>query len=192
MPEETMIPMSALRAGLKMRAVAYAHMLDVMREHLGLEKPREIGQEATRRLGQDMGPAFAEYAPIDLTGLKDAFLGGIPGIGELFVTNVVQCDDEELQIYFERCPLKDGWTEMGKSDDDMEQLCKFADAIDGGLFEAAGFTFAGETWKPGQPGCGFCLAPPLMRVNSFRSPPCKTDGRLDQLRAWPCPKKRFR
>ena len=153
MNDETMIPMSALRAALKMRAVAYAHMFDVMREHLGEEKAQEIGQEATRRLGQDMGPNFAKFAPNDLNGLKEAFLGGIPGIGELFVPEVVQCDDEELQIYFERCPLKDGWTEMNKSDHDMQQLCKFAGAIDGGLFEAAGFTFAGETWNPGQPGC---------------------------------------
>ena len=151
--DETMVPMSALRAALKMRAAAYAHMFDVMREHVGLEKAQEIGQEATRRLGQSMGGAFTDFAPDDLPGLGEAFLGGIPGIGELFVPEVVQCDEEELQIYFERCPLKDGWTDMGKSDEDMEELCKFAGAIDGGLFEAAGFTFAGETWKPGQPGC---------------------------------------
>ena len=153
MTAETMIPISALRAALKMRAAAYAHMFDVMREHLGLEKAQEIGQEATRRLGQGMGGAFTAYAPNDLAGLKDAFLGGIPGIGELFVPEVVKCDDEELQIYFERCPLKDGWVEMGKSDAEIEQLCKFAGAIDGGLFEAAGFTFAGETFQAGQPGC---------------------------------------
>ena len=66
MNDETMIPMSALRAALKMRAVAYAHMFDVMREHLGEEKAQEIGQEATRRLGQDMGPNFAKFAPNDL------------------------------------------------------------------------------------------------------------------------------
>jgi hypothetical protein len=153
MTEEATVPMSALRAALKMRAVAYAHMFDVMREHLGQEKAQEIGQEATRRLGEGMGDAFKQFAPNDLAGLKDAFLGGIPGIGDLFIPEVVKCDEDELQIYFERCPLKDGWTEMGKSDEDMEQLCKFAGAIDGGLFEAAGFTFAGETWKPGQPGC---------------------------------------
>jgi len=153
MTTETMVPISALQAALKMRAAAYAHMFDVMCETIGLEKAMEIGQEATRRLGADMGPAFGKYAPDDLQGLKEAFLSGIPGIGELFIPEVVKCDDDELEIYFQKCPLKDAWEDLGRSDRDLENLCKFAGAIDGGLFTAAGFTFAGETWKPGQTGC---------------------------------------
>ena len=101
MTSETMIPISALRAALKMRAAAYAHMFDVMREQLGLEKALEIGQEATRRLGTEMGGNFSEFGPADLEGLKDAFLAGIPGVGELFIPEVVKCDGDELEIYFQ-------------------------------------------------------------------------------------------
>ena len=43
--------------------------------------------------------------------------------------------------------------ELGRSEADLEHLCQFAGAIDAGLFTAAGFSFAGETWKPGEPGC---------------------------------------
>ncbi|MDP6689200.1 MAG: L-2-amino-thiazoline-4-carboxylic acid hydrolase [Alphaproteobacteria bacterium] len=150
---ETMIPISVLRAALKMRAAAYAHMFDVMREQLGLEKALEIGQEATRRLGASMGNSFSEYGPDDLAGLKDAFLAGIPGGDELFIPEVVKCDADELEIYFQKCPLKDTWTELGRSDEDLEHLCEFAGAIDAGMFTSAGFVFAGDTWKPGEPGC---------------------------------------
>jgi hypothetical protein len=153
MAPETMIPISALRAALKMRAAAYAHMFDVMREQLGLEKALEIGHEATRRLGSDMGKSYSDFGPDDLAGLRDAFLGGIPGIGELFIPEVVKCDADELEIYFQKCPLKDAWAELGRTDEDIEHLCDFAGAIDAGLFTSAGFSFAGETWKPGQSGC---------------------------------------
>ncbi|MDP6067850.1 MAG: L-2-amino-thiazoline-4-carboxylic acid hydrolase [Alphaproteobacteria bacterium] len=85
--------------------------------------------------------------------MRDAFLGGIPGIGELFIPEVVKCDADELEIYFQKCPLKDAWTELGRTDEDIEHLCDFAGAVDAGLFTAAGFSFAGETWKPGQSGC---------------------------------------
>ena len=101
MVPETMVPISALRAALKMRAAAYAHMFDVMREQLGLEKALEMGREATRRLGASMGNSFSEYGPNNLAGLKDAFLAGIPGGDELFIPEVVKCDADELEIYFQ-------------------------------------------------------------------------------------------
>jgi hypothetical protein len=104
-------------------------------------------------MGVEMGKNFSAYGPDDLPGLKDAFLGGIPGGGELFVPEVVRCDGDELEIYFQKCPLKDAWMEMGRTDEDLEHLCDFAGAIDAGMFTAAGFTFAGETWKSGEPGC---------------------------------------
>ncbi|MDP6256841.1 MAG: L-2-amino-thiazoline-4-carboxylic acid hydrolase [Alphaproteobacteria bacterium] len=153
MTQETMVLISTLRAALKMRAAAYAHMFDVMREQLGLEKALEIGKEATRRLGSEMAGNYRQYGPDDLQGLKEAFLGAIPGGGELFIPEVVKCDQDELEIYFQKCPLKDAWTDLDRSDEDLEHLCDFAGAIDAGMFTSAGFTFAGETWKPGQSGC---------------------------------------
>lgn len=153
MTQETMIPISALKAALKMRAAAYGHLFDVMRAELGLEKSLQIGREATRRLGAEIGETYRAFGPDDLPGLAEAFLGAIPGVGELFIPEVVNCDRDELEIYFQKCPLKDAWMEQGRGDEDLAHLCQFAGAIDAGLFTAAGFSFAGETWQPGEPGC---------------------------------------
>jgi hypothetical protein len=142
-----------LRRSFNMRAAAYAYMFDVMRERLGTEVALEIGMEATRRMGKEMGKTFAEFGPANLRGLKDAFIAGIIDGDEMFKPDVKQCDDKELRINFRDCPLKRAWLEMGRSDEDIALLCKMAGRIDNGLFEGAGFTFAGETWQPGDEGC---------------------------------------
>ena len=105
MTQETMIPISALKAALTMRAAAYGHMFDVMRAELGLELALQIGRESTRRLGAEMGETYRAFGPDDLPGLAEAFLGAIPGVGELFIPEVVNCDRDELEIYFHKCPL---------------------------------------------------------------------------------------
>lgn len=142
-----------IRRAFAMRADAYGHLFDVMREKLGVEKALEIGMEATQRMGVEMGKAFAHLGPDDLAGLKDAFLGGIIDGEAMFAPEVIRCDKDELLIQFHRCPLKEAWAAKGRSDEDVDLLCRLAGAIDRGLFETAGFTFAGETWKPGQSGC---------------------------------------
>jgi hypothetical protein len=43
--------------------------------------------------------------------------------------------------------------DQGRNGAELEDLCVIAGAIDGGLFETAGFTFAGDTWRQGQQGC---------------------------------------
>ena len=142
-----------LRRSFAMRAQAYAHMFDVLREEFGAERALELTMRATRRMGEQMGKAFEEHGPRDLAGLQKAFLSGIIEGEALFAPQVVQCDDERLEIYFHRCPLKEAWVDMGRSDEDLEMLCRVAGAIDSGLFTRAGFTFCGDTWKPGEPGC---------------------------------------
>lgn len=142
-----------LRRSFAMRAHAYAHMFDVLREEFGPERALELTMRATRRMGESMGAAFEEHGPRDLAGLKNAFLSGIIEGEALFSPEVLRCDDERLEIQFHRCPLKEAWVEMGRSSEDVEMLCQMAGAIDGGLFTRAGFTFAGDTWKPGQEGC---------------------------------------
>ena len=57
--------------------------------------------------GQDIGQQFYQFAPKNLTGLKDAFLGIIPDEGRLFDPHVVQCDAESLVIRLNTCPLKE-------------------------------------------------------------------------------------
>ena len=144
---------TTLRKSFAMRAIAYGHMFDVLREAFGTTKALELGMEATRRLGVDMGPRYRDAAPDDLAALRDAFLGGIPEREAMFAPEVVRCDDDLLEIKFHRCPLKEAWEADGRSQEDIALLCRMAGAIDRGLFETAGFTFAGDTWSPGETGC---------------------------------------
>lgn len=142
-----------LRRAFAMRAAAYAQFFDVLRERLGSARALEIATEATLRMGRNMGGAFALHGPADLRSLKDAFLGGIIEGETLFAPELRRCDDKKLEIYFHRCPLKEAWQDQGRSDRDVALLCKVAGAIDCGLFERAGFVFAGKTWRPGESGC---------------------------------------
>jgi L-2-amino-thiazoline-4-carboxylic acid hydrolase len=149
-----------LRRAFAMRAAAYAHTYDVLAEDFGEERALELCMRATRRMGEAMGVAFATHAPADLPALKDAFLGGIIEGAALFAPEVVQADSEAMRINFHRCPLKEAWEEQGRSPKEVEVLCKVAGAIDVGLFEGAGFTFAGETWSEGEKGCcRLCVLP---------------------------------
>jgi hypothetical protein len=136
-----------------MRAAAYGHFLDVLTEELGPERALALSMRATERMGRTMGGAFAHLGPADLGGLKDAFLGGIIEGEALFEPEVKRVDAEALEIHFHRCPLKEAWQAEGRPPDEVERLCRMAGAIDKGLFEAAGFTFAGATWQAGESGC---------------------------------------
>lgn len=149
------VTLDMLKGAFAMRAEAYAHVFDVLSEEYDTQTAVELIARATRRLGREMGQKFSHLGPDDLPGLRDAFLSGIPCASDMFAPEVVRCDSERLEIQFHRCPLKDHWVANGRSDADVENLCKAAGAIDGGLFTRAGFVFKGETWKPGQEGC--CL-----------------------------------
>lgn len=152
-PSGRVTPIETLQAAFAMRAQAYAHMFDVLRENFGVERAVDLLREATRRMGVKMGAKFADLGPDDLEGLKQRFLAGILEGDVLFQPQVMRCDAERLEIQFHRCPLKEAWQAMGRSDEDVRLLCKAGGAIDGGLFGAAGFTFKGETWTPGREGC---------------------------------------
>lgn len=142
-----------IRRAFAMRAQAYAHIHDVLAEELGADRALELTMRATERMGRQMGASLAALGPDDLAGLRDAFLGGIIEGEALFGPEVKRCDSDELIIQFHRCPLKEGWIAMGRNPAEVATLCRMAGAIDKGLFEAAGFTFAGETYRPGDAGC---------------------------------------
>jgi len=149
------VTLDDLRRAFAMRATAYAHMLDVLRERFGTETALDIGREATGRMGTALGAGFEQFGPADLAGLKDAFLGGLGAAEPLFLPELQQCDGAELRIQFHACPLKERWQAMGRAPEEVALLCRFAGAIDTKLFERAGFSFAGETYTPGRSGC--CL-----------------------------------
>ena len=142
-----------LRRAFAMRAASYAHFYDVLREAFGRDRALALCKQATQRMGEAMGPALGGFAPDDLDGLRDAFLGGIIEGEALFAPTDVAVDDQALRIDFARCPLKEAWETMGRGAAELEDLCEIAGAIDVGLFESAGFRFAGRTWRVGQQGC---------------------------------------
>ena len=90
---------------------------------------------------------------VDMEGLKEAFVGGIPDDGAMFKPEVERCDAEGLDIKFHGCPLRDAWMEMGLPEEEVATICRIAARIDNGTFEGAGFEFTADTWQPGDDGC---------------------------------------
>lgn len=138
---------------MKMRARMYYHIFCELRDEVGEEKATAIMKNGIIKGGKDLAVKFTDFAPGDLKGLKEAFLGSIPDNGSIFSPEVVKCDDDDLIIQFHSCPLKEAYEEMGLDDEEKEKILAIAAAIDGGLFGSAGFNFTSTTWKPGQEGC---------------------------------------
>lgn len=137
----------------KNRAILYYLIFDEMRQELGAEKAEEIMKRAVYKRGEEKGLRFAEFGPGNLEGLKQAFLGGIPDDGHMFEPEIIRNEPQALDIKFHRCPLREAWVEAGLPEDDVATLCRIAARIDNGTFEAAGFGFHADTWKPGGEGC---------------------------------------
>jgi hypothetical protein len=138
----------------KNRAVIYYLIYDELRTSLGADRAEEILSRAVYRRGAMRGKeTLAQFGPNDMTGLKAAFLGGIPDDGRMFQPEILHDDPAALDIQFHGCPLRDAWLELGLQANEVETMCRIAGRIDNGLFEAAGFRFSSETWKPGDSGC---------------------------------------
>ncbi|MGI6420145.1 MAG: L-2-amino-thiazoline-4-carboxylic acid hydrolase [Thermoguttaceae bacterium] len=137
----------------KNRAILYYLIFDELCGEVGAERAEEIMKRAIYRRGQQKGEKYAAYAPDDLAGLKEAFVGGIPDGGAMFGPEVLRCDAVALDIKFHNCPLRDAWMEMGLAGEKVATMCRIAARIDNGAFEAAGFKFSADTWQPGGEGC---------------------------------------
>jgi hypothetical protein len=142
-----------LYAAFKNRALMYWHVFDELRKALGEPQATGLMARAIEARGREIGRPFARYAPADLTGLRDAFVGGVPDEGRMFAPRVERCDAAALDIVLQRCPLKEAWQEAGVSETDIAMLCRIAGRVDNGTFEAAGFEFSADTWQPGREGC---------------------------------------
>lgn len=142
-----------LLAAHKARALFYAAIFDELFRRLGEAEAEALMKAAVYRRGAEVGRRFAAFAPSDLTGLARAFLDFVPDRGRLFEPEVRRCDAEELVIHMHRCPLKEAWQEAGLPEERVARLCRIAGHVDDGTFEAAGFRFAGRTWRPGEEGC---------------------------------------
>jgi hypothetical protein len=142
-----------LRASFKNRAILYYLIFDELRREYGEQQAIAVLKRAIYRRGEQIGRQFCEFAPHDLAGLKDAFLGIIPDEGRMFDPQVVECSSESLVIHLNSCPLKEAWEELDLNVSDKSIMCEIAGEIDKGTFEAAGFSLAPDTWKPGRSGC---------------------------------------
>jgi hypothetical protein len=142
-----------LYAAFKNRALMYWHVFDELRRALGEPQATGLLARAIEARGREIGRQFARYGPADLAGLREAFVGGIPDGGRMFDPEVQRCDAQALDIKLRRCPLQDAWREAGVPDADIATLCRIAGRVDNGTFEAAGFEFSADTWRPGHDGC---------------------------------------
>jgi len=142
-----------LYAAFKNRALMYWHVFDELRRALGEPQATGLMARAIEARGREIGRQFARYAPADLAGLRDAFVGGVPDEGRMFAPRVERCDAVALDIALQRCPLKEAWQAAGVSETDVATLCRIAGRVDNGTFEAAGFEFSADTWQPGRGGC---------------------------------------
>ena len=144
---------SELYAAFKNRALMYWHVFDELRKALGEPQATGLMARAIEARGREIGRQFSRYAPADLAGLRDAFIGAVPDEGRMFAPRVQRCDAAALDIALQRCPLKEAWQEAGVSESDITTLCRIAGRVDNGTFEAAGFEFSADTWQPGREGC---------------------------------------
>ena len=137
------------------RARIYHLLFEQLRSELGAERAAEAMGPAIYRRGVQNAAKYARFAPRDLEGLRQAFLANLPDDGAMFAPEVVRCDAEGLDIRFHRCPLKQAWLDAGLAEEEVATLCRIAARVDSGLFEAAGFRFHADTYRPGAEGCCF-------------------------------------
>lgn len=142
-----------LRAAHKGRAMVYAAVFDQLERRLGAGEAEAIMKAAIHDRGEAVGKRFTVHAPADMKALAKSFLEFVPDRGRLFAPEVRRCDDEGVDIYFHRCPLKEAWEEAGIPSERRVTLCRIAAFVDNGTFEPAGFGFSAETWQPGEGGC---------------------------------------
>jgi hypothetical protein len=137
------------------RAHIYHLLFSQLRSELGAERAAELMARAIYQRGAQNAAKYASFAPRDLDGLRQAFLANLPDDGAMFAPEVVRCDAEGLDIKFYRCPLKEAWMGAGLPEEEVAALCQIAAQVDSGLFEAAGFRFHADTYRPGAEGCCF-------------------------------------
>lgn len=142
-----------LRAQIANRALFYLAAYDALADALGAERAEAVLTRAVWLRGRAMGEAFRRFAPADLAGLKEAFLGGLPGGETLFRPELRRCDAGALEIKLQACPLQQAWQDAGVPEPKRAVLCRIAGAVDLGTFEEAGFGIENRTWRPGQEGC---------------------------------------
>ena len=131
----------------------YYLIFDEIRRELGAEKAEEMMKRAIYRRGVQKSSKYARFAPGDMEGLCEAFVGGIPDEGRMFQPEVLRCDAAGVDVKFHACPLREAWQAAGLADEEVAIICRIAARVDKGTFDVAGFQFSADTWQPGGEGC---------------------------------------
>jgi hypothetical protein len=122
-----------LEAAFAARGRVYWHMYEALREALG--------------------PAEAERLVSSAVEAAHFLRVASPDWGRLFAHEVRQDERGRVEIHVLRCPLKDAWQADGRSEAEVETLCRIAGRADWGCFSAAPCAFEAETWTAGRSGC---------------------------------------
>ncbi|MFO7905245.1 MAG: L-2-amino-thiazoline-4-carboxylic acid hydrolase [Planctomycetota bacterium] len=142
-----------LYGSFRHRARLYYLIFDELRRTLDEPRAIELLQRAIRRRGEEIGQRFAQFAPDDLAGLRDAFLSTVPDEGRMFAPTVDHCDDQRLDITLHSCPLRDAWLDDGLDPEEAATMCRIAAIVDEGTFVGAGFEFSADTWAEHREAC---------------------------------------
>ena len=157
-----------LDAAFAARARFYWQMLVTLREAVGDAEAERLLSRAVERHGATAGASiFAGMTAREPLDVVTRFLTvASPNWGRLFPHEVEESGGT-VTVRVMRCPLKDAWVADGRTEAEVETLCRIAGRADHGVFGESGCEFAAETWRPGREGC--C-------VLSF-GPPDKTSPR---------------
>lgn len=136
------------------RALLYWEIYRAFAAEVGPAKAAELLATAIERRGEAAGQAlFGKLGAPTPTAVADAFLAVSPDGGRIFPHDRIDEADGSVRIAVRRCPLKDAWSRIGLSDDELALMCRIAGRFDNGCFGAAGIGVAAETWQPGMGGC---------------------------------------
>ncbi len=89
----------------KNRAMIYYLIYDELRKELGADRAEELLSRAIYRRGQQRGrQRYGKFAPSDLAGLAQAFVGASADDGRMFKPEVVRNDPERARRSARRLP----------------------------------------------------------------------------------------
>lgn len=143
-----------LEAAFAARARVYWHVYATLREEVGAAEAERLLGRAVERFGAEAGARlFAGVAPEPMEVVARFLRIASPDWGRLFPHEVTRGPDGEVTVRVTRCPLKQAWIADGRSEAEIETLCRIAGRADHGVFGQADCGFAAETWVPGREGC---------------------------------------
>lgn len=144
-------PDSPRYSAIKDRARIYLGVFRELSERFGETEAVSVMQSASRAHGLEVGSSLAHLAPRDFPGMLEEYFAG--RLNSPYSPEVKEVSDTCLDVQMMTCPLKDGWLDMGCSDEEVCTLLRCATAFDHAVYEAAGFDYELESWAPGKAGC---------------------------------------